>query len=73
MQPATWEINIPNRFQIHLRTTVPFVTVHLEIFHCTHHPVIPMSDLYFTLQIPQNLKDLFSHFKIIFLETRRFF
>ena len=32
----------------HLRATVPFVTVHLEIFHCTHHPVIPKSDLYFT-------------------------
>ena len=31
-----------------LRTTVPFVTAHLEIFHCTHHPVIPKSDLYFT-------------------------
>ena len=31
-----------------LRTTVPFVTSHLEIFHCTHHPVIPKSDLYFT-------------------------
>ena len=30
-----------------LRTTVPFVTAHLEIFHCTHHPVIPKSDLYF--------------------------
>ena len=25
-----------------------FVTAHLEIFHCTHHPVIPKSDLYFT-------------------------
>ena len=24
------------------------LTVHLEIFHCTHHPVIPNSDLYFT-------------------------
>ena len=32
----------------HLRTTVPFVAAHLEIFHCTHHPVIPKSDLYFT-------------------------
>ena len=32
----------------HLRTTVPFVTAHLEIFYCTHHPVIPESDLYFT-------------------------
>ena len=32
----------------HLRTTVPFVTAHLEIFHCTHHPVIPKYDLYFT-------------------------
>ena len=31
-----------------LRTSVPFVTAHLEIFHCTHHPVIPKSDLYFT-------------------------
>ena len=31
-----------------LKTTMPFVTVDLEIFHCTHHPVIPKSDLYFT-------------------------
>ena len=31
-----------------LRTTVPFVTAHLEILHRTHHPVIPESDLYFT-------------------------
>ena len=31
-----------------LRRTVPFVTAHLEIFHCMHHPVIPKSDLYFT-------------------------
>ena len=31
-----------------LRTTVPFITADLEIFHCTHHPVIPKSDLYFT-------------------------
>ena len=27
---------------------MPFTTVHLEIFHCTYHPVIPESDLYFT-------------------------
>ena len=27
---------------------MPFVTAHLEIFHCTHHPVIPKFDLYFT-------------------------
>ena len=27
---------------------MPFVTAHLEIFHCTHHPVIPKSDLCFT-------------------------
>ena len=27
---------------------MPFVTAHLEVFHCTHHPVIPKSDLYFT-------------------------
>ena len=33
---------------MHLRMTVPFVTAHLEIFHCTHHPVIPKSGLYFT-------------------------
>ena len=25
-----------------------FVTAHLEIFHCTHHPLIPKSNLYFT-------------------------
>ena len=30
-----------------LRTTVPFVTAHLEIFHCTHHPGIPESELVF--------------------------
>ena len=30
-----------------LRTTVPFVTADPEIFHCTHHPVIPDSDFYF--------------------------
>ena len=27
---------------------MPFVTAHLEIFYCMHHPVIPKSDLYFT-------------------------
>ena len=31
-----------------LKTTVPFVDAHLEIFHCKHDPVIPKSDLYFT-------------------------
>ena len=31
-----------------LKDDVPFVTAHLGIFHCTHHPVIPKSDLYFT-------------------------
>ena len=31
-----------------LKTTVPLATAHLEIFHCTHHPVIPKFDLYFT-------------------------
>ena len=31
-----------------LRMTLPLVTAHLEIFHCTHHPVIPKSDLCFT-------------------------
>ena len=33
-----------------LRTTEPFVTAHLEVFHFTHYPVIiPKSDLYFTV------------------------
>ena len=36
-----------------LRTTVPFIAAHLEIFHCTHHPVIPKSDLYFTFCSPE--------------------
>ena len=31
-----------------LKMTVPVVTAHLEIFHCTHYPVIPKPDLYFT-------------------------
>ena len=33
---------------IGLRTTVSFVTAHLEIFHSKHDPVILKSDLYFT-------------------------
>ena len=37
-----------------LRTTVPFAIAHLEIFHCTHHPVIPKSDLYFTFRSTLN-------------------
>ena len=37
-----------------LRTTVPFVTAHLEIFHCRHHPVIPKSDLYLTFRSTLN-------------------
>ena len=32
---------------VYVKDAVPFVTAHLEIFHCTHHPVIPKSDLYF--------------------------
>ena len=35
-------------FDSNLRMTAPFLTVHLKIFHCTHHPVIPNSDFYFT-------------------------
>ena len=31
-----------------------FATAHLEIFHCTHHPVIPKSDLYWA--IPENIQ-----------------
>ena len=27
---------------------MPFATAHLEIIHCTHHPVIPKFNLYFT-------------------------
>ena len=27
---------------------MPFATAHLEIFHSTHHPVIPKPDLHFT-------------------------
>ena len=38
----------PGGFLVKLKTIVPFVTAHLEIFHCTHLPVIPKSDLYFT-------------------------
>ena len=26
---------------------MPFVTGHLEIFHCAHHPLIPKFDVYF--------------------------
>ena len=37
-----------SKHSVSLRMTVPFVTAHLEIFHCTHHPVIPEFDLYFT-------------------------
>ena len=37
-----------------LRTTVLFVTAHLEIFHCTHRPVIPKSDLYFIFSFTLN-------------------
>ena len=33
---------------ITLRTIVPFVTAHPEVFHYTHHPVIPEFDLSFT-------------------------
>ena len=38
----------PPPCQIGLRTTVPFVTAHLEIFHCMHYPVILESDMSFT-------------------------
>ena len=34
--------------------TMPFVTVHLEIFHCKHGPVIPKSDLYFAFCVTLN-------------------
>ena len=40
------------RSALNLRTTVAFATAHLEIFHCTHHPVIPKSDLYFLFNSP---------------------
>ena len=35
-------------WRLTLRRTVHHAIGHLEIFHCTHHPVIPKSDLYFT-------------------------
>ena len=38
-----------------LRTTMPFVTALLEIFHCTHDPVILKSDLYFTFYSTLNV------------------
>ena len=47
-----------------LWTTAPFLTAHLEIFHCTHHPVIPNSDLYFTFS--STLNALFKGRNIIF-------
>ena len=37
---------------------MPFATAHLEIFHCTHHPVIPKSDLYFTFCSTLNAKNI---------------
>ena len=37
-----------------LRTIMPFAAAHLEIFHCTHHPMIPKSDLYFTFRSTLN-------------------
>ena len=33
---------------------MPFVAAHPETFHCTHHPVIPKSDLYFTFLSTSN-------------------
>ena len=42
------EISPPSPGEIWLRTTIPFVTAYLEIFHCMYHPVISVSDLYFT-------------------------
>ena len=37
-----------------LRTTMTFVATNLEIFHCTHHPEIPESDLCFTFRSTLN-------------------
>ena len=44
----SFELNFFLDQRIPLRTTVPFVTAHFEIFHFGHHPVTPKSDLYFT-------------------------
>ena len=45
----TGKFSKPLTFNTHnLRTTVPFVTAHLEIFHCTHHPVTPNAWFPFT-------------------------
>ena len=45
----SFEFNFFSYRRFPLRRTVPFVTAHLKIFHCTHHPVIPETDFYFTL------------------------
>ena len=37
-------------FSYDLRITVPFVTTHLEVFKCTHHPVIPVFYFLFYLK-----------------------
>ena len=53
MEVALWTPKWPkddNKYVEFLRTTVPYVDAHLEIFYCMHHPVIPKSDLYFVLQ-----------------------
>ena len=50
-QTAVVKVEVSSTFPtvpVKLRTIVPFVTAHPKIFHCTHHPVIPKSDLYFT-------------------------
>ena len=44
-----------------LRTTVPFVTAHLEISHCKHHPVIPEADLYSTFRSTLNALSIKEH------------
>ena len=45
-------MDLKDHFSASLRTTIPFVTAHLEILHCTHHSVIPKPDLYLLSVLP---------------------
>ena len=55
-------------FDSNLWTTAPFLTAYLEIFYCTHHPVIPNSNLYFTFS--STLNALYKRWNIIFPRGR---
>ena len=46
---------------------MPFVIAHLQIFHRTHHRVIPKSDLYFTFCSTLNAlsKAMFTLYRVV--------